>query len=192
VDQKKILVISAGAIGAAAVAVFFILMQGAGFAALSPTNTLNPNNNTASASNSMQDLALSVKYVNITQQNEIDAKVLVAFQVGNPNPSTAILENVHYTLSVGKYQMTSGDTGEVLEGFLGSQATAIPIVPKGTVLIKDEQVARKNNLTASSWDTMVAGKAKYDIEGWYAVRTTSDLQTSYQEKNFSIKYPPSG
>ena len=184
-DQK--IVIAAAGVGAAvvilAIVFFFVLGRG------TVQGLLPGSRNSNSTSPAMQDLVLAVRNVNVTKQDEANARVLVAFEAGNPNPSTAVLENIHYTLSVDGYQMTSGDTGEVLEGFLGSQATAIPIVPNGMVLIKNEQVATKNNLTASSWDSMVAGTAKYSIEGWYAVRTTSSLQTNYQEKNFKMSYP---
>ena len=181
-DQKIIFVAAAG-IGAVAIVVFFVLGQSA-------LRSIIPHqSNAGSNATVVKDLSLSIQNITVSKQSNNTAKVQIAFDVKNPNPTTALLENVHYTLSVGNYQMTSGDSGEVLEGFLGSQATAITIVPMGSVIIKNEQVSTRNNLTASSWDSMVGGTAKYDIEGWYAVRTTSNLETNYNEKNFNMTYP---
>ena len=177
--------IAAGAIGAAAIALFLILGQATFAGFLNPAAQSNANSTALVA----RDLGIVVKNITVSRQDNNSANVFIVFGLSNPNSSTALLENLHYSLSVGGNQMTSGDTGEPLEGFLASQATAVPIVPMGSVAIKDNQISTRNNVTGSSWDSMVQGTAKYAIEGWYAVRTTSSLQTNYQQKNFNMTFP---
>ena len=114
----------------------------------------------------------------------------MAFDAHNPNRSTAILETIHYTLDVGQYQMTTGDVGVTPEGFVAGQEDIFPIVGSSTVTLKDTKVAVRNNLTASSWDSMVNGTGQYNVEGIYSYRLTgSNFQTSYFEKGFTLTFP---
>jgi hypothetical protein len=116
--------------------------------------------------------------------------VQAVFDVHNPNRSTAILETIHYLLYVGQFQMTTGDIGVSPEGFVSGQENTFPIVGNTTVTLKDTQVAARNNLTASSWDSMVDGTAQYRVEGSYSYRLTgSNFQTSYSEKEFALTFP---
>ena len=87
-------------------------------------------------------------------------------------------------------KMTSGDIGATPEGFVSGQENIFPIVGNSTVTLKDTKVAVRNNLTASSWDSMVDGTAQYRIEGGYSYRLTgSNFQTSYYEKGFTLTFP---
>jgi hypothetical protein len=86
--------------------------------------------------------------------------------------------------------MTSGDIGATPEGFVSGQENIFPIVGNSMVTLKDTQVAMRNNLTASSWDSMVDGTGQYRVEGVYSYRLTgSNFQTSYFEKGFTLTFP---
>jgi hypothetical protein len=86
--------------------------------------------------------------------------------------------------------MTAGDIGVSPEGFVSGQEDIFPIVGSSTVTLKDTQVAMRNNLTASSWDSMVDGPGQYSVEGSYTYRlTSSNFQTSYYEKGFALTFP---
>jgi hypothetical protein len=182
VNAKAIYAV-AGGIAVAAIAIFFIVgMQ----YFRPPGNSEAPN--TAQAP--IADLQLGLKDVISEKTNEDNANVQVVFDVLNPNTSTAILETIHYTVHVGQYQMTSGDIGASPEGFVSGQENIFPIVGNSTVTLKDTQVAVRNNLTASSWDSMVDGTAQYRIEGIYSYRLTgSNFQTNYHEKGFTLTFP---
>src|SRR3712207_4972987 len=106
------------------------------------------------------DLQLRLRDIVVETTDEENANVQVVFDVHNPNRSTAILETIHYTVDVGQYQMTTGDVGISPEGFVSGQEDIFPIVGNSTVTLKDTQVAVRNNLTASSWDSMVDGRSE--------------------------------
>ncbi len=179
----KVIYAVAGGIAAAAIAIFFIL----GMQYFRP-----PGNSEApgTAQTQVADLQLGLKNVTIEKTDEENANVQVVFDVYNPNRSTAILETIHYTLNVSQYQMTTGDIGVSPEGFVTGQEDIFPIVGSSNVTLKDTQVAVRNNLTASSWDSMVDGTSQYRVEGSYSYRLTgSNFQTSYYEKGFSLTFP---
>ena len=167
----------AGGIAAAAVAIFFIMGIG----------NFRPLGNSEAPGTSQTQIA-DLQLVEKT--DEENANVQVVFDAHNPNRSTAILETIHYTLDVGQYQMTTGDIGVSPEGFVSGQEDIFPIVGNSTVTLKDTQVAVRNNLTASSWDSMVDGTGQYRVEGSYSYRLTgSNFQTSYYEKGFALTFP---
>jgi hypothetical protein len=182
VNTKAIYAV-AGGIAAAAIAIFFII----GMENFRPLgNTEAP----GTAQTQIADLQLGLKDVIVEKTNEDSANVQVVFDMRNPNTSTAILETIHYTLHVGQYQMTSGDIGASPEGFVSGQENIFPIVGNSMVTLKDTQVAMRNNLTASSWDSMVDGTGQYRVEGIYSYRLTgSNFQTSYYEKGFTLTFP---
>jgi hypothetical protein len=182
--NTKVIYAAAGGIAAAAIVIFFIMGMG---------NFRFPgsSDNTPGAAQTQQaDLQLGLKDIVVNKTDDENANVQVVFDVHNPNRSTALLETVHYTLHVGQYQMTTGDIGVSPEGFVAGQESTFPIVGNTTVTLKDTQVAARNNLTASSWDSMVDGTAQYRVEGSYSYRVTgSNFQTSYYEKEFTLTFP---
>jgi hypothetical protein len=182
--NTKVIYVAAGCIAAAAVAVFFIMGMG-NFRPLGNNEALPSESQTQIA-----DLQLRLQDIVVEATDEENATVQVVFDVHNPNRSTAILEMIHYTLNVGQYQMTTGDIGISPEGFVSGQKDIFPIVGNSTVTLKDTKVAVRNNLTASSWDSMVDGTGQYRVEGSYSYRLTgSNFQTSYFEKGFALTFP---
>ena len=182
VNIKAIYVV-AGGIAAAAIAIFFIMGIG----------NFGPFGNSANSGTSqtqIADLQLGLTDIVVEKTDEENATVQVVFDIHNPNRSTAILETIHYTLDVGQYQMTTGDIGITPEGFVSGQEDIFPIIGSSTVTLKDTKVAVRNNLTASSWDSMVDGTGQYRVEGSYTYRlTSSNFQTSYYEKGFALTFP---
>jgi hypothetical protein len=182
--NTKVIYVAAGGIAVVAIAVFFIMGMG---------NFRPLGNNEAPPGTSqtqIADLQLRLRDIVVETTDEENANVQVVFDVHNPNRSTAILETIHYTVDVGQYQMTIGDVGISPEGFVSGQEDIFPIVGNSTVTLKDTKVAVRNNLTASSWDSMVDGTGQYRIEGSYSYRLTgSNFQTSYFEKDFALTFP---
>jgi hypothetical protein len=173
----------AGGIAAAGIAIFLIIGMG-NFRPLG--NIEGPD----MSQTQIADLQLGLRDIVVEKTDEENANVQVVFDAHNPNRSTAILEMIHYTLNVGQYQMTTGDIGVSPEGFVSGQADIFPIVGNSTITLRDTQVAVRNNLTASSWDSMVDGTGQYRVEGSYSYRLTgSNLQTSYYEKGFALTFP---
>ncbi|HEY9406502.1 MAG TPA: hypothetical protein VIP53_03525 [Nitrososphaera sp.] len=182
--NTKVIYVAAGCIAAAAIAVFFIMGMG-NFRPLGNNEALPSESQTQIA-----DLQLGLQDIVVEATDEENATVQVVFDVHNPNRSTSLLEMIHYTLNVGQYQMTTGDIGISPEGFVAGQEDIFPIVGNSTVTLKDTKVAVRNNLTASSWDSMVDGTGQYRVEGSYSYRLTgSNFQTSYFEKEFALTFP---
>ena len=181
--NTKIIVAVAGGIAAAAIALFFII----GMENFSP---LGNSEAPGTSQTQIADLQLGLKDIIAEKTDGENANVQVVFEVHNPNRSTAILETIHYTLNVGQYQMTTGDIGVRPEGFVSGQEDIFAIVGNSSVTLRDTRVAVRNNLTASSWDSMVDGTAQYHVEGSYSYRLTgSNFQTSYFEKGFALTFP---
>jgi hypothetical protein len=182
--NTKVIYVAAGGIAAAAIAVFFIMGMG---------NFRPLGNNEAPPSESqtqIADLQLGLQDIVVEATDEENATVQVVFDIHNPNRSTALLEAIHYVLNVGQYQMITGDIGISPEGFVAGQEDIFPIIGNSTVTLKDTKVAVRNNLTASSWDSMVDGTGQYRVEGSYSYRLTgSNFQTSYFEKEFELTFP---
>lgn len=182
--NTKVIYATAGGIAVAAIAVFFIMGMG---------NSRPPGNNEAPSSTSQSqiaDLQLGLRDIVVERTDEENASVQVVFDVHNPNRSTALLETIHYTLNVGQYQMTTGDVGISPEGFVAGQEDIFPIVGNSNVTLRDTEVAVRNNLTATSWDSMVDGTGQYLVEGTFSYRLTgSNFQTSYFEKEFALTFP---
>jgi hypothetical protein len=182
--NTKVIYAAAGGIAVVAIAIFFIMGMG----------NFRPFDDNEIPSNASQtpiaDLQLQLRDILVETTDEENANVQVVFDVHNPNRSTAILETIHYTISVGQYQMTTGDIGVSPEGFVSGQQDIFPIVSDSTVALRDTQVAVRNNLTASSWDSMVDGTGQYRVEGMYSYRLTgSNFQTNYFEKEFALTFP---
>ncbi|HEU4445362.1 MAG TPA: hypothetical protein VFR94_11880, partial [Nitrososphaeraceae archaeon] len=181
--NTKVIYAAAGGIAVAAIAIFFIMGIG-NFRPLGNSET------PGTSQTPIADLQLELRDIVVEKTDEENATVQVVFDIHNPNRSTAILETIHYTLDVGQYQMTTGDVGVTPEGFVSGQEDIFPIVGSSTVTLKDTKVAVRNNLTASSWDSMVNGTGQYNVEGIYSYRLTgSNFQTSYFEKGFTLTFP---
>jgi hypothetical protein len=181
--NTKVLYAAAGSIAAAAIAIFFIMGMG-------NLRALINSNAPGTTQTQISDLQIKLKDVVVNKTSNKNANVQVIFDVRNPNRSTAILETIHYTLNVGQYQMTTGDIGVSPEGFVSGQEGTFPIVGNSTVTLKDTQAAERNNLTASSWDSMVEGTAHYRVDGRYSYRLIgSNFQTSYYEKGITLTFP---
>ena len=181
--NTKAIYAAAGGIAVAAIAIFFIMGIG---------NFRPLGNSEAPGTSQTQiaDLQLGLRDIIVERTDEENANVQVVFDAYNPNRGTAILETIHYTLNVGQYEMTTGDIGVSPEGFVAGQEDIFPIVGNSTVTLRDTQVAVRNNLTASSWDSMVDGTGEYRVEGSYSYRLTgSNFQTSYYEKEFALTFP---
>ncbi|HZA47750.1 MAG TPA: hypothetical protein VE521_02370 [Nitrososphaera sp.] len=182
VNTKAIYVV-AGGIAAAAIAIFFIM-------GMENFRPLGNNEDPGTSETQIADLQLGLSDIVVEKTDEENANVQVVFDVHNPNRSTALFETIHYTLNVGQYQMITGDIGVSPEGFVSGQEDIFPIIGNSNVTLKDTQVAVRNNLTASSWDSMVNGTGQYSVEGTYSYRLTgSNFQTSYYEKGFELTFP---
>jgi LEA14-like dessication related protein len=190
--NSKTVFIAAGVIAAAAIALLFV--SGPVMGNILPGTSQSGNGQTGGTVNSpsgspqIKDIQIALKSVNTTRVDARNANVKVEFALHNPNNLPVLIETVHYTVKVDNHQMTLGDTGEPLEGFLASQASSTLIVAGGNVTVGDTETAVRNNITAAAWDSMVNGNATYNVDGYVANRATSSLQTSYQERNFSLTY----
>lgn len=197
VVNTKAIYAAGGGIAAVAIIIFFVMGNTGGLLS-SPSGSGNPPSShdmppsQGSATPGVADLGLSIKSIAASRaegSEETSANVQIAFSVHNPNRSTALLETIHYTVFVDGLRMTSGDIGVSAEGFVGSQADNFPIVSNSTITLRDTKTAVRNDVTASSWDSMVDGTAKYVVEGTYVFRATSGLQGSFQEKDFTMTFP---
>jgi hypothetical protein len=178
--NPKALYVAGGGIAAAAIAIFFIM---------GPGNLRLPGAETA-APVQPADLQVALREINVEQTDDQNADVQVVFTAYNPNSATILLETIHYTVLVDGFQMTSDDIGLSPEGFLAGQANTFTVVGNSTVTLRSTQEAVRNNLTASSWDSMVDGTAQYEVEGLYAYRLTgSNFQTNFFEREFSLTFP---
>jgi hypothetical protein len=179
--NTKALYAAGGGIAVAAIAMFFILGSG---------NIRLPGGQQNAAPMQMAELQVKLQDIIVRQTDDNNANVQVVFTAYNPNRGTAILETIHYTLHVGQFQMTSGDIGTSPEGFVASQAGTFTVIGNSTVTLKDTRVAVRNNLTASSWDSMVGGDAQYRLDANYIYRVTGgNFETTPGEKEFSVTFP---
>jgi len=179
--NPKAIYAAGGGIAAAAIAIYFIMGS---------ENIRLPGMQENTTPAKIADLQIALKDVIVKRIDDKSARVQVNFTAYNPNRSTALLETIHYTLHVGQFQMTSGDIGVSPEGFLTGGPDTFTIVSNSTITLKNMQVAVRNNLTASSWDSMVDGTAQYEVKGFSAYRMTgSNFQTNYYEKDFSLTFP---
>ena len=178
--NTKVLYAAAGGIAVAAIAIFFVLGSG---------NIRLPGGQQA-APVQVSNVTIALDNITVQQTDDRNADVQVVFTAHNPNRGTAILETIHYTLHVGEFQMASGDIGTSPEGFVASQAGTFTIVGNTTITLRDTQVVERNNLTASSWESMVDGTAQYRVEGHYIYRVTGgNFETTPGEQEFSVTFP---
>jgi len=185
--NTKAVYATGGGIAVVAIAIFFIFGQG-NFKVPGVQDNQNPVQQNQTA----PEMQLSVKDVVVKKVDDKNAQVQVVFDAYNPNRSTLTLETISYTLNVGQFKVVSGDIGVSPEGFLSGQPDTTTIVAGSTVTLKEQNppVFVRNNLTASTWDSVVNGNAKYTIEGHYALRLIgSNFQTNYGDKDFALTFP---
>jgi hypothetical protein len=181
--NTKALYAAGGGIAAAAIAIFFITGSG---------NIRLPGGQVGNQTSQQLQLEpeLSIRNVTIIQLDNGTKNVKISFGMYNPNSSPLYLEALQYTLTVGKFRMAGGDIGGGLEGFVASSADLTPIPSKNTVPLNDiTPIATRNNPNAASWDSMIEGTAQYEISGFYSYRTTSRLETTTGEKEFTLTFP---
>ena len=184
--NTKALYAIGGGIAVAAIAIFFVMGQG-NLSFPIGQNVQNPI--TAVQNQTNVQLQLTLKNIIVNKTNDKDASVQTVFNVLNPGKNTITLETVDYSLYVGQFKMTIGDIGKSPEGFIAGQEDTFPIVPGSAITLRDTQVAVRNNLTASSWDSMVNGTAHYRVEGSYSYRSTgTNFQTGFFEKQFNVTF----
>ena len=180
--MNKIIYGAAGGIAAAAIAVFFLLGPGIklpGAGEQRPQFTVMPPD-------------ISVRNVTVSKVSDDVASMKVTFSVKNPNPTTLVLETIHYNVAVNKVQLAIGDWGGSGEGFVTGSDQLTIIVSGTTVPLKDPNptVFKRTTQNAAAWDEMVSGNAKFAITGTYSYRlTAANLETTAQEHEFSVTFP---
>ena len=182
--MNKIIYAAAGGIVAAAIAVFFLLGPGIklpGAGEQRPQFTVMPPE-------------ISVKDVKAQRALGSDNSAImnVTFLVKNPNPTTLVLETIHYDVAVNNVQMAVGDWGGTGEGFVTGSDQLTVIVSGTTVSLKDKDptVFKRTAQNAAAWDEMVSGNAKFAISGTYSYRlTAANLETTAQEHEFGVTFP---
>jgi hypothetical protein len=187
----KAIYAAGGGIAVAAVVIFFVLGSNNPMPAPSTNSNANTGtNSTTSGALPVLPPVVGVKDISVNKTDDTHATVQVTFTVKNPNPSTLILETIHYNANVDGLRMTIGDVGQSAQGFLDSQGNLFPIVPGSTLTAKSVGTAERNGATAAAWDKMVAGNAKFSIDGTYSYRVTGgNLQTTAEDKDFSLTFP---
>jgi hypothetical protein len=186
----KAIYAAGGGIAVAAVVIFFVLGSNNPMPAPGTNQNANPGTNSTAGALTVMPPVVGVKDVSVTKTDDTHANVQVTFTVKNPNPSTLILETIHYNTNVDGLRMTIGDVGQSAQGFLDSQGNLFPIVPGSTLTAKSVGTVERNSVIAGAWDKMVAGNAKFSIDGTYSYRVTGgNLQTTAEDKDFSLTFP---
>jgi len=136
-----------------------------------------------------KDLEISLKNVSITNINNNNIKINPIFDVYNPNQGTLILENIHYNVNLENTRLTSGDIGQIPEGFVDSSAGIYPIIGNGTVTLKDEITIQKDNRIENVWNKITNETSSFQVNGSFAYRQTSSFQADAGEIDFNLIYP---
>ena len=176
--RLKIIYVLAGTILALVVVVLIITSIG-----------IHTNVNRAPTNTTSAPIILTIKNIAPKVLGNRSLDVDISFNATNPNTSTAILEAIQYNMMVDDHRITSGTIGNRLEGFLSSSAGIYPIVGKGSVILKDNQIFQKNNSSAVIWNKIADRKARYIVTGTMSFREISNLQTSSTDKDFRLSYP---
>lgn len=136
-----------------------------------------------------KDLEISLKNVSITNINNDNIRINPIFNVYNPNQGTLILENIHYNVNLENTRITSGDIGQIPEGFVDSSAGIYPIIGNGTVTLKDEKTIQKDNRIENVWNKITNETSSFQVNGSFAYRQTSSFQADAGEIDFNLIYP---
>jgi hypothetical protein len=181
-NVNKLIYAAAGGIAVAAVAVFFLLGPGVkppGTGDQKPQVTVSPP-------------AITLKNVTAVKTSDDSASMLVTFSVKNTNPTTLVLEAIHYDVSVDNVRLATGDWGGTGEGFVTGSDQLTVLVSGTTVNLKDSHatVLKRSTENAKAWDDMVSGHASFAFSGTTAYRlTAANLETTAQEQTFNLTYP---
>lgn len=181
-NVNKLIYAAAGGIAVAAVAVFFLLGSGIKPPATSeqkPQVTVSPP-------------AITLKNVTAVKTSDDSASLFVTFSVKNTNPTTLVLEAIHYDISVDNVRLATGDWGSTGEGFVTGSDQLTVLVSGTTVNLKDSHatVLKRSTENTKAWDDMVSGHATFALSGTTAYRlTASNLETTAQEQTFNLTYP---
>lgn len=132
---------------------------------------------------------VSVKGINVEKINDNTANLQIMLDVHNPTKGTVSLEVLHYNVYAGDVSLAAGDVGSNLGGSATSQAGIYPVIANDTITLKDKKIVMRNNLSESTWDSIVSGKASYEIKGIYSYRDSSGLSTIRSERDFDLRYP---
>ena len=182
------IVIGAG-ISIAAITIFAFLGNGSFSRVVLDEDKIKQTTTTASP---VTVAPIDIKVKNVVANKTVDnniANIRVAFDIHNPNANTMILDGIRYNLYVNNIPMTSGDIGtEAPEDVIRSQQ-GFPIIGNSTVILKDTEAIRRNNINAVNWDNMIEAKTSYVIKGTYSYRQTANLQASVGAKEFSLSFP---
>lgn len=180
--NPKAIYAAGGGIAAVAIAIFFILGSG---------NLRLPGGQDGNQTSQQLQLEpeLLVRNITVAKLDNGSASVKVTFDMYNPNPSPLLLEALQYTLTVDGFRMTGGEIGGIPAGIVASSADLTQIPSETSVKLTSTQVTTRNNLNADSWDSMVEGTANYEVTGFYAYRTTTRLETTAGEKDFTLTFP---
>jgi hypothetical protein len=183
-NVNKIIYAAAGGIAAAAIAIFFLLGPGIKL----------PGSGEQRPQFTVMTPEISLKNVTAARIEGTDdaARMSVVFAVKNPNPTTLVLETIHYDVSVDNVRVAVGDWGGSGEGFVTGSDQLTVIVSGTTVSLKDTDatVFKRTTQNAQMWDEMVSGDAKFSVTGTYSYRlTAANLETTAQEHEFSVTFP---
>jgi len=181
----KLVYIAVGIVAAGAVAAIVFMFVGNIFSA----NILRGQGLNQGALTEAASPQLSLKDITVSQQNNKTADIEIVFDAHNPNKSTIILEAIQYNILVNGSRIVSGDIGAKPEGFVASQEGIYPIIGNGSIILKDKQSSVRSSSIADTWDSIVAGKARYLVSGTFSYKQTSSLQSSSGDKNFELSFP---
>jgi hypothetical protein len=68
---------------------------------------------------------------------------------------------IQYKLVLDGERVLSGVIGEKLERFLASSAGVYPVISNSSLILKDKQLAQRDNSTSVIWDKMIQGNVTY-------------------------------
>lgn len=182
--MNKLVYAAAGGIAVAAVAVFFLLGPG--------VNLPGSSSGEQKPQMKVSPPAIALKSITANKTGDDTASMLVTFSVKNANPTTLVLEAIHYDVSVDNVQMATGDWGSTGEGFVTGSDQLTVLVSGTTVTLKDPHatVFKRSTENAKAWDDMVSGHATFALSGTSAYRlTAANLETTAQEQTFNLTYP---
>ena len=174
-----------GAAGVAAIAVFAILFMGPSFNRLYIQDNSVPISNT-----SKPTIQLAISSITITKLDGNTANLDIDFAAHNTGSNTAILQTIDYTAYLGDQKIASGGIGENSVDVIRGQED-FNIIGNGTVMLKDEQIVKKSDLSKGVWNELAGTTPSYLIKGLYTYRDNSDLQAAGAEKDFELIYPSS-
>ena len=141
------------------------------------------------SSSGTQDLELNVKdiVVNKPSQNTTDIKII--FAVHNPQPSTVLLDGIHYNIFVNNLTLSSGDIGsEALIDVMRSEPE-FPIIGNDTIVIKDALTLQKSQVKNDVWNIVNDGTECFAVNGTFFYRQAAGLSAPGGANDFHTTFP---